>query len=407
MLIEEVDFNHELKSNLHDDTKKENQYAESCKPKYPANITSGVASCENDASQHIKEFVDSKRRSILPLSIFSIECQAEVLEFVCSLCSGVFINPISISCGHIFCDYCIKAKLKEDNSCPICRKQIKVNTLYPVMSIEAILSKKIVKCQSDQCNWTGRLAELWKHIDSDCKFKAYYCSNVGCFYSCLKSDLIVHLENCNYRLTVCDKCEEMVCVSQLEMHNLDVCPKVVINCPKGCKEQVLRANLLAHYTECLESDATCSLITLGCTFRGKKRELENHITSSFDNHFLLMYSQKLNTSNIFAKYLKRVDELFNPPQIIVPNTIPIIHQQTLKRKRGRPPKNANAVQVIREEANQAIRNQLIPVEESQSFGKIGLVENNSSTLVSAHKTAVPMNLGIKKNGNSFDCLTSQ
>lgn len=403
MLIEENEINDktDLIHSSPNQVRTESENNEKSINNYTANISPRIAICEVEGIPS-NEVFEAKRRRILPISVFSHECQTEVSNFLCSLCSGVFVNPVCLCCGHIFCDTCIKSKIKEDGCCPTCRKQIKSNSLYEVELIKEILNKKNVKCQSNECSWVGTLFELWKHIDTDCKFKEYYCSNSGCNYSGLKSDLKAHLLSCEYRLTICSKCDDSVRLIDMELHTNDVCRKVIINCPKGCNEQVLRANLLAHYTECLESEASCSLIALGCTFRGKKKELASHISSSFDNHFLLMYSQKLNTSNIFAKYLKRVDEFFNPPQLVVINPPIISQQQFLKRKRGRPPKNPNVVQQTRDQPEVAVQTNPVITEESQSCGKIGMSENNSLALISAHKTAVPMNLGIKKNGNSFN-----
>ncbi|XP_071210527.1 E3 ubiquitin-protein ligase TRIM11-like [Salvelinus alpinus] len=45
-------------------------------------------------------------------------------HFICSVCLGVFSNPVTIPCGHNFCQGCIQAYWnKGECSCPLCMRQ--------------------------------------------------------------------------------------------------------------------------------------------------------------------------------------------------------------------------------------------------------------------------------------------
>ncbi|KAK7887216.1 hypothetical protein WMY93_026837 [Mugilogobius chulae] len=59
-------------------------------------------------------------------------------QFECPICTDVFKNPVSLPCGHNFCDGCIRRhwKGRERCKCPLCKRefnkslQLNVNTLF-------------------------------------------------------------------------------------------------------------------------------------------------------------------------------------------------------------------------------------------------------------------------------------
>jgi ankyrin repeat protein len=52
--------------------------------------------------------------------------QAEIDNFTCSLCLDIFCRPITVECGHTFCDVCLEQHLNraKHRTCPVCRKPI-------------------------------------------------------------------------------------------------------------------------------------------------------------------------------------------------------------------------------------------------------------------------------------------
>ncbi|KAL0272444.1 UNVERIFIED_CONTAM: hypothetical protein PYX00_005407 [Menopon gallinae] len=55
-----------------------------------------------------------------------LENIADVMEseLQCSVCSELFVTPITLNCSHTFCKYCIETWKKKKKNCPICRKKI-------------------------------------------------------------------------------------------------------------------------------------------------------------------------------------------------------------------------------------------------------------------------------------------
>ena len=49
---------------------------------------------------------------------------------ICPICSENSVN-ISLPCSHFFCEKCIKAWLIKSHSCPLCRKELKINKNSP------------------------------------------------------------------------------------------------------------------------------------------------------------------------------------------------------------------------------------------------------------------------------------
>lgn len=48
----------------------------------------------------------------------------------CSICLDEMVNPASTTCGHLFCEGCIKQCLKTAKKCPQCRKRLTAKNAY-------------------------------------------------------------------------------------------------------------------------------------------------------------------------------------------------------------------------------------------------------------------------------------
>jgi len=46
-------------------------------------------------------------------------------QLQCGICTELFVDAVSINCGHTFCDYCITEWRKKKNNCPVCRTNIR------------------------------------------------------------------------------------------------------------------------------------------------------------------------------------------------------------------------------------------------------------------------------------------
>ena len=45
-------------------------------------------------------------------------------DLICTICYELFINPVGLKCGHLFCNFCLIQCMKSKKDCPSCRKPI-------------------------------------------------------------------------------------------------------------------------------------------------------------------------------------------------------------------------------------------------------------------------------------------
>ncbi|XP_017706983.1 PREDICTED: TNF receptor-associated factor 3 [Rhinopithecus bieti] len=67
------------------------------------------------------------------------------------------------------------------------------------------------------------------------------------------------------------------------------CPCVVVSCPHKCSVQaLLRSELSAHLSECVNAPSTCSFKRYGCVFQGTNQQIKAHEASSAVQHVNLL-----------------------------------------------------------------------------------------------------------------------
>jgi late competence protein required for DNA uptake (superfamily II DNA/RNA helicase) len=66
-------------------------------------------------------------------------------DLECILCMKIFYMPITLPCGHTFCQSCIQRLLDHDDKCPFCRQLFYIN---PDESPVNIIIKTIVEKSS-------------------------------------------------------------------------------------------------------------------------------------------------------------------------------------------------------------------------------------------------------------------
>ena len=54
-------------------------------------------------------------------------------QLQCAVCSELFVEAVSVNCGHTFCHYCIYQWKKKKANCPVCRADIKQMASCKVM----------------------------------------------------------------------------------------------------------------------------------------------------------------------------------------------------------------------------------------------------------------------------------
>ncbi|XP_056132297.1 E3 ubiquitin-protein ligase TRIM39-like [Lampris incognitus] len=117
-------------------------------------------------------------------------------QFLCSVCLDVFIDPVTIPCGHNFCKSCITQHWdnNEECWCPMCNKlftnrpEVPVNTLFREMTVQyrESIRVKASSCPDQQCAKPG---EVPCDVCTGTKIKAFKSCLV-----CLASYCETHLE---------------------------------------------------------------------------------------------------------------------------------------------------------------------------------------------------------------------
>nr|XP_019807611.1 TNF receptor-associated factor 3 isoform X8 [Tursiops truncatus]XP_030739172.1 TNF receptor-associated factor 3 isoform X8 [Globicephala melas] len=85
----------------------------------------------------------------------------------------------------------------------------------------------------------------------------------------------------------CTACREGI--SKDKKHEDTECPCVVVSCPHKCSVQtLLRSELSAHLSECVNAPSTCSFKRYGCVFQGTNQQIKAHEASSAVQHVNLL-----------------------------------------------------------------------------------------------------------------------
>jgi hypothetical protein len=76
--------------------------------------------------------------------LFTVPPDANLL---CAICHGVFENPVSLSCGHVYCLTCADHSLANDELCPACRKgHNSGDGCVPAIVVSGLIGNLQVKC---------------------------------------------------------------------------------------------------------------------------------------------------------------------------------------------------------------------------------------------------------------------
>ncbi|XP_052500366.1 LOW QUALITY PROTEIN: TNF receptor-associated factor 3-like [Budorcas taxicolor] len=106
---------------------------------------------------------------------------------------------------------------------------------------------------------------------------------------------------------------------QAERRRIDTeCPCVAVPCPHKCGVQtLLRSELSAHLSECVNAPSTCSFKRYGCVFQGTNQQIKAHEASSAVQHVNLLkeWSNSLEKKRVIdsqAEKLKELDKEIRP-----------------------------------------------------------------------------------------------
>ncbi|XP_050035794.1 RING finger protein 151-like [Dermacentor andersoni] len=134
-------------------------------------------------------------------------------ELVCTVCLGVYRNPVECPCRHVFCSDCINGWLANSNgfggaSCPVCRRGVAAFQLVPVLPLVSnMIARLTVRCPN---------------------------RDAGCTAKVTMETLNSHLGSCQFRRAPCPDCGSQIRPSELMAHRRERCSKRMVRCTRDC-----------------------------------------------------------------------------------------------------------------------------------------------------------------------------
>lgn len=239
----------------------------------------------------------------LPLNIFLEESFNQIKDFICYLCKGVYFNPVIDTCGHIFCENCLKRYDQSLRMCPITEEILPANP-HKIKLIGDIIDKQVIYCFNKEkgCCWIGQLLNLNEHLNKKCRQELKLCPVKGCFTQLQFDEYDSHVTFCS--LVSCNFCKSEMSIFNLKCH-YNICPKYQTECPYKCNEQIERKLIEDHITnECLNSQIDCQYRHLGCNAIIFRRDINKHNRTDQAEHLDMIFPDLMNRLDLLPNNLE-------------------------------------------------------------------------------------------------------
>ena len=238
----------------------------------------------------------------------------------CNICTKVLRDPhLAVCCGQHFCGSCLNEWFTRQGkeSCPHCRAEGEAfhHVIHKGLRSEINQLKIMCSNHGEGCQWTGELGALKEHMESDsgCDFVMVECPN-ECkeFYGHMETktsimrrrDLADHLtQSCYLRPYQCDFCglkdtyEAITGDSYVVLPRVDKydyyghqaeCPEAPVTCLYDCGLKMKQKELKSHFSQCPLEPIECPFAEAGCRIDIRRYQLEDHMTSSLQQHLMLL-----------------------------------------------------------------------------------------------------------------------
>ena len=236
-------------------------------------------------------------------------------DLMCPICRMLLREPQQTHCGHEFCRECVRPLVRYGKlTCPICRAVSRPCQVFEDKRLKReIMGLKISCDQSGNgCKWIGELSQRKLHNDA-CGFMANPCVN-NCGQVVFRKYMEDHTTNfCPQRIVACQYCRGQTKQSLLKQHYLE-CGKYPVQCAYKCGMQVTRGDMVKHTSlqgTCPNTPVDCDFHDIGCEFRGKRCELNKHISTKSARHFRLFVAEMRGIKQKLASVQNELSDVQN------------------------------------------------------------------------------------------------
>ena len=343
--------------------------------------------------------------------------QDNLKQLLCPLCQGILYEPTVLSnTNNIICCKNCQEKYSEnkENIYPNKgNKKINNKKAEEIKIIKNKINNLEMKCKNykEGCTWKGKYSEYNEHLN-ECLKEQMYCIFYGCNEKILRENLEKHLNQCKFRIYICDRCGPISFPPEGQNHE-DVCPKKEIECPNKCGELFERSNLNKHLKEyCPLYTIKCPFEKLGCKDLFIRKNYDKKLKLNDNKHMMLFINDYLEfkqnfINNNFSQIKNDINEKsksnennnLNKPQIKVENINKEnnnINQDRLNKKIEK--KNIKQLFTVKKETNTEIHNSIQLGKVTMPQRKLN-IKNESSITLNNNNININNNTINKKNNN--------
>ena len=263
-------------------------------------------------------------------------------RFICQICTKVLREPhLAVCCGQHFCESCLNEWFDRQpgrESCPPrhCRAEGDAFNHVIDKGLRSEINELKIKCthHEEGCEWRGELGALTTHLESQngCGYELLKCPHKcelmpGCKLTCFlkRKEMERHLtHDCCLRPYQCEFCGHRDTYQGITGHGTfkniknagciyfghqATCLEVPLACPNICgSKDIKRRDMDSHRSRCPQEPVECPFAEAGCTDGVVRSQLENHMTSSLQQHLMLVMKDSKETKRELQAKLAKAEE---------------------------------------------------------------------------------------------------
>ncbi|XP_047128009.1 TNF receptor-associated factor 5 isoform X1 [Hydra vulgaris] len=217
-------------------------------------------------------------------------------KYLCKICTKLLYNPIQTGCGERFCESCVKFTSSGKILCPV--ENVECIYFYDKFANKEIEILEFECPFNKNCNWSGKLIKLKEEHLNSCDYKIYICEKCG--EEVIQKNFNEHsLNYCSHSFFTCLYCDENVSVKDKIAH---LCLKLPVTCLLDCGATFLYEDIITHLNQCNNLKNICVYRLIGCKLP-LINSVEEHYKSDVisHNHLMMVFVQELSVKQMTLK----------------------------------------------------------------------------------------------------------